>query len=194
MRKRRRRNLRHRCRCRKCWQRGRGTVLLVSVSPKETYRKFFANSSTWEPSSSHTTSHFRSGIYLITVPCFISTRALFPFGCITRGPPPRVTRACAQNAAPLPPPLIVTPPPIATLPPIATPPPVVVPRLSGRKSLVILNCRVSKATGPLVMQPNGKRARMEIKYSTVIRYIPDRKWLVVWDGAGSQIEEFAKSL
>jgi len=63
---------------------GGGTVLLVSVSAKETYRKLFANYSIWEPSSSHTTSHFRSGIYLITVPCFISTRPLFPFG--TRGP------------------------------------------------------------------------------------------------------------
>ena len=28
----------------------------------------------------------------------------------------------------------------------------------------------------------------------MIRYIPDRKWLVIWDDDGSQIEEFAKSL
>ena len=51
---------------------GGGTVLLVSVSENETYRKLFANSSIWEPSSSHTTSHFRSGIYLITVPYLIA--------------------------------------------------------------------------------------------------------------------------
>jgi len=71
---------------------GGGTVLLVLVSENETYRKLFANSTIWEPSSSHTTSHFRSGTYLITVPCLISTRALFPFGCITRGPAALLTR------------------------------------------------------------------------------------------------------
>jgi len=67
-----------------------GIVLLVSVSAKETYRKLFANYLIWKLSSSHTTSYFRSGIYLITVPCFISTRPLFPFGI--RGPAALLTQ------------------------------------------------------------------------------------------------------
>ena len=98
-----------------------------------------------------------------------------------------VTRATHQNSAPQH--NIATPPSIAAPvhnevqgTPRSIPP-------SGRRSRVILNCRVSKVSGPIVMQPNGHKKRIAIKYVTVIRYIPDRKWLVVWDDDGTQIEE-----
>ena len=103
-----------------------------------------------------------------------------------------INRAIHHNSAPQS--NIATPPPIAAPvhnevqgTPRSIPP-------SGRRSRVILNCRVSKVSGPLVMQPNGHKKRIAIKYGTVIRYIPDRKWLVVWDEDGTQIEEFANKL